>query len=83
MVVGGMQGESRLLLQGEESQQKKCSLMTFLRQREMPAGRDIKGGLGWTHPSGRKSGTCMVVSSFRQLWELLDKAVYIVPVSDV
>ena len=82
ILVGGMQGESRLLLQGGESQQKKCRLMWFLRQREMPAGTDLKGGLDWTHPSGRKSGTCMVFSPLRQLWELLDKAAYIVPVSD-
>ena len=50
----------------------------------MNACADVKGGSGWTHPSFRKSGTCMAdaVSNIRQLGELLDKAAYIVPVHD-
>ena len=46
------------------------------------AFKDFEGMSGWTHPSVRKSGTCMLVSILRQLWELFDKAAYIVPVND-
>ena len=45
--------------------------------------RGLKGGMGWSHPSGRKSTACMAVSILRQLGELLDKAADIVPVKYV
>ena len=36
--------------------------------------------MDWSHPSGRKSTASMVVSILRQLGELLDKPVDVVPV---
>ena len=84
MLLVGRQGESRLLLQGGESAQKKGSWIhsgrKILRQQEKPAKcKDFKNtGLDWSHPSG-KSRTGMVLSILRQLGELLDKAVDIVP----
>ena len=36
--------------------------------------------VGWSHPCGRISNTCMVFSILWQLRELLDKTVDIVPV---
>ena len=41
--------------------------------------KGLKGGMGWSHPSGRKSSARMAVSILRQLGELLDKPVHIVP----
>ena len=81
MVVGGSQEESSLLHQGEESAQKVSSVVYILRQQEIPAG--LKGGLGWSHPSGRKSSADMGVSILRQLGELLDKPVDVIPVKYV
>ena len=77
MVEVGRQEKSSLLLQGGESAQKKSCLMCILRPQPMPA--DLVDGLGWSHPSGRKSRTGMVISILRQLGELLHKAVDIVP----
>ena len=77
MVLGGRQGESKLLLQGGESAQKKCCLMSILRPQSMPV--DLVDGLDWSHPSGRKSRTGMAKSTLRQLGELLHKAVDIIP----
>ena len=39
----------------------------------------FKGGLSWSHPSGRHSSTGMAISILQQLGELLDKAVDVVP----
>ena len=41
--------------------------------------KGLKGGMGWSHPSGRKSSARMAVSILRQLGELLDKPAGIVP----
>ena len=81
MFLEGRRGESRPLLQGGGSAQKKGSWFhLFLRQQQKPAEcRGLKGGLGWSHPSGRKSCAGMAVSFLRQLGELLDKPVDIVP----
>ena len=77
MVLGGRQVESSLLLQGGGSVQKMCILMFVLQPPQMPAR--LKDGLGWSHPSGRKSTTGMAISILRQLGELLHKAVDIIP----
>ena len=41
--------------------------------------RGLKGGMDWSHPSGRKSSACMAPSILQQLGELLDKPVDIIP----
>ena len=48
-----------------------------LRQQQVPA--DLEGGLGWSHPSVRKSSTGMPKSILWQLGELLDKTADVVP----
>ena len=66
---------SRMFRQREECKQMKDRWI--LRQQQTPA----ECGLGWSHPSGRKNSTGMAVSILRQFGELLDKTVYVVPVT--
>ena len=68
---------SSLLRQREECKQMKVCWIRppILPQQQTPA----ECGLGWSHPSGRKSSTGMVPSILRQFGELLDKTVDVVP----